>query len=124
MVLMKILLIDDNPIDLLLNERVVRSVKPEAEIIKFKSGVEALEYFTTIDEEIDLIFLDIKMPLMDGFQLLKEMERLGSANFKATYMVSSSIDPIDIKRSKKSKLVKGFIEKPLSLQKLDPYLTH
>ena len=120
---MKILLIDDNPIDLMLNERIVRATAPEADILKFKSGVEALDYLTqTTTELIDIILLDIKMPFMNGFQLLEEMEKLDEGQFKATYMVSSSIDPIDIEQSKKSSLVKGFIEKPLSTQKLEKFV--
>ena len=59
---------------------------------------------------------------MNGFQLLEEMEKLDEGQFKATYMVSSSIDPIDIEQSKKSSLVKGFIEKPLSTQKLEKFV--
>jgi len=72
----------------------------------------------------ELIFLDIDMPLMDGFQFLEEFDKL--ANNTKSYckiiMLTSSINPQDMGKSKKYEYVKQYINKPLtqdSLKKLN-----
>ncbi|MGB4973973.1 MAG: response regulator, partial [Cyclobacteriaceae bacterium] len=64
----------------------------------------------------DVIFLDIDMPLMDGFQFLDEFEKLTSNTKKSCkiVMLTSSINPQDFDRSKKYSNVKLYLNKPLS----------
>jgi CheY-like chemotaxis protein len=68
----------------------------------------------------DYIFLDINMPIMDGWEFLENYERrkIDLENKPAIYLLSSSVDPADLNRSKTKCCVKGFISKPLEIEKL------
>ncbi|MGB0177074.1 MAG: response regulator [Owenweeksia sp.] len=119
---MKYLLIDDNPIDLLVNEKVIVNISNNNEVIKKQSGPEALEYLRQNSNDLpDVILLDIKMPLMNGFEFLEalEAENVDSLKKIKVYMVSSSIDPLDLKRSEESPYITAFLEKPLQRATLE-----
>ncbi len=114
------LLIDDNHIDNMINQRILTNYSIAENIISSLSAFEALAYLNQHlqDENIfpDLIFLDIRMPEMDGFQFLEAFEKL-NAPFKSRtkiYMLSSSLDPTDQRRVLECKYVLRFIGKPLT----------
>lgn len=119
--LAKVLLVDDNPVDLMIHERLVKRQKQDSQVFKAKSAEEGLEVLK--NEAVDLILLDIKMPGMDGFDFL---EALRKGDYKIgnylIFMVSSSIDPKDIEQAEEDVLVAGFLEKPLNKEKLDRIL--
>lgn len=70
----KILLVDDNPVNMLLAKTVVRSLIPEADIYEAKNGVRALESFKI--HKPDIIFMDIQMPEMSGYEATVEIRKL------------------------------------------------
>lgn len=121
---MKLLLVDDNPIDLMLNERVISKLVPEAEIIKKESAISALEYLKEDGNIPEIIFLDIKMPLMNGFDLLNAIEKEDNLSESAVrvLMVTSSVDPQDKEKASEYEKVIGFIEKPISPEIITGYL--
>lgn len=62
----------------------------------------------------DLIFLDINMPVMDGWDYLQELEkRIPDFNVPIV-MLTSSINPDDVERAKKHKAIRGFYSKPIT----------
>jgi response regulator RpfG family c-di-GMP phosphodiesterase len=68
-----------------------------------------------------VIFLDIRMPQMGGFEFLQEYDKLSIENKQSIkiFMLSSSLDPTDLKKSTNNKYITQFIHKPLTQKTLD-----
>lgn len=72
-----LMLIDDNKIDNFFHQRVINNYNPEITIIIKESGEEALNYFNNATDLLpDVIFLDINMPGMDGWEFLQHYKNL------------------------------------------------
>jgi len=115
--LLTIYIVDDNEIDVFISRKMLEKHLPDAQVSVFENGQEAYEALIKKDvsELPDLIMLDIKMPMMDGFSFLEECAASPNPLIKDlnVIMLSSSIDPIDIKRSLSFDNVKKFANKPL-----------
>jgi len=116
----KVMLVDDNEIDNLINQEMIRSTNFANEILVFLTGQEALAHLAANQNDKDslpeIIFLDINMPIMNGFQFLKEFESL-SADVQQQckiIMLSSSISPKDIDQAASSRYVRKYLNKPLN----------
>jgi len=118
-----VMLIDDNEIDNLINQKMIEAASITENIYTHTGAKSAIEFLRNMEKlEVatkvlpDLIFLDIDMPLMDGFQFLEEFQKLSNAvkNKCKIIMLTSSINPQDFDRSKKYPVVKLFLNKPLS----------
>ena len=109
---------DDDKIFLLTAQFSLKRVFPDADIQSFKNAEEALTLLK--QEQPDLMLLDLNMPVMNGWAFLDALSELlgASAIDFPIYIVSSSIDPEDSQRAKTNPLVKGFIEKPLDVEKV------
>lgn len=114
----RVLLIDDNPIDLMINNKTIQRYDADVEIYQAKSGAEALEMLKAGVCDPGCVLLDIKMPEMDGFEFLEALQKSGLEIKFNVHMLSSSIDPADLENAKINPLVRTYIEKPLSLEKL------
>jgi CheY-like chemotaxis protein len=120
-----IMLIDDNEIDNLINQKMIEAAAIADKIYTHTSAKSGLEFLRNM-EKLDLadqilpnlIFLDIDMPLMDGFQFLDEFEKFGALVKKKckVIMLTSSINPQDYNRAKKYSAIKLFLNKPLSFE--------
>jgi CheY-like chemotaxis protein len=109
------LLIDDNYIDNFVTRRLLESSKFAENIVVSQSPGDAIELLKTGAVAPDVIFLDIRMPLMDGFEFLKEYDKLDiKKEGVKVFLLSSSFDPTDIKRSTDNKYITQFIHKPLT----------
>lgn len=117
------MLVDDSEIDNLVNNHIITRNELCNHIIVLTSAHEALAYLQGCIEGTktmvpDLILLDINMPIMNGFGFLKEFEKLPSTftDKIKIIMLSSSVDPNDIRKSNESPHVSGFISKPLTVE--------
>lgn len=115
------LLIDDNFIDNYVTRKILETGNFAEQIIVCQSGEEALEFIRTKKIQPDVIFLDIRMPLMDGFEFLEEYDKLDDEQKSRPkiFMLSSSLDPVDYKLSGQNKHITQFIHKPLTYKVLE-----
>jgi two-component system chemotaxis response regulator CheY len=112
-----VVLVDDDDIFNMLHGEVLKRLIPGVRIDVFKSGQEVVEYLhKATNERIDLIFLDIRMPVMGGFEVLDSMAQMNPERFATTriYVLSSTLDDRDLQRAKETPLVTDFIGKPMS----------
>ncbi len=120
----KYLLIDDDDIFNFLHSEVIKQVDESSEITIYNSSLDALEYIKDlIDNQIQLpnyIFVDIRMPEMNGFELMDELIKFPLELFKNTkiYFVTSSLDDRDNIKSLDYPIIKGFIEKTITAELL------
>jgi len=115
------LLIDDNYIDNFVTRRVLEGGNFAEKIIVQQSATEAIEALQSGLIKPDVIFLDIRMPMMGGFEFLQAYDKLnipGKEDIRI-FMLSSSLDPTDIRKSVGNKYVTQFIYKPLTQKALD-----
>ncbi|SDI43905.1 response regulator [Winogradskyella thalassocola] len=114
-----ICVIDDDDIYQFTIIKMLKSIDLDKEISLFSDGEEALEFLIDNlynNEELpDIIFLDINMPIMDGFQFMEEYVKIKPKLNKKIiiYMVSSSVDPVDIERAKSISDISDYIIKPI-----------
>jgi CheY-like chemotaxis protein len=115
------LLIDDNYIDNFVTRRMLESSNFAENIIVQQSSTDAIEAIRNGSIKPDVIFLDLRMPLMNGFEFLQEYDKLKEQDKSATkiFMLSSSLDPVDVKRSGQNKYITQFIHKPLTQKILE-----
>ncbi|TAF73988.1 MAG: response regulator [Bacteroidetes bacterium] len=128
-----VMLIDDNEIDNLINQKMIESVNMTDNIFVHSGAKSALEYLKNIEKIKvggesflpEFIFLDIDMPLMDGFQFVDEFEKLSdfTKNYCKVILLTSSLDPKDITKSKKNSYIVRYLNKPLTQDSLKKLVT-
>ena len=118
-----VLIVEDNPIDVFINTRVVEQSGLAKEVLAIQSAREALEFLNqrAVNSELpDLIFLDIRMPDLDGFEFLQEFSELPQRVLELSkiVMLSSTIDPLELEKARNSPFILAFIPKPLTRDKI------
>jgi len=123
------MLIDDNEIDNLINQKMLEGTNFAERIYVYTSGKSALEFLKNLQRDKnldkalipDVIFLDINMPLLDGFQFLDEFDNLDKqiSQKSKIVMLTTSINPTDRERSDNNHNVLAFINKPLNHEYLE-----
>ncbi|MEQ8217665.1 MAG: response regulator [Arenibacter sp.] len=121
---LNVCIVDDDDIYQFTMVKTLKSLKLTDSIMVFSDGEEALDFMLDNlhnDKELpDVIFLDIDMPIMDGFQFMEEYIKIKPDLGKkiTIYMVSSSVDPVDIERAKKISDITDYMVKPVTHDQL------
>lgn len=120
----RIALIDDDPIINLIHAKIITR-STDFEVMIYTNAQRAVEQFAVwLNSEPgqlpDVIFLDINMPEMDGWEFLDAFHKMPEAVLEKckVFMLTSSISSDDIEKSRHYRTVSDFISKPLTPEKL------
>jgi CheY-like chemotaxis protein len=118
-----IMLVDDDEATNFINELLIKRTNITNELLKARNGKEAielirqrcLEQYTREAPLPDLIFLDINMPVMDGFDFLKSYQTLDCPGKESVVIavLTTSLNPKDIEKVQAAG-IKDFLNKPLT----------
>jgi CheY-like chemotaxis protein len=111
-----VFLVDDDKIYLHVTNHAMKKAAPQAQVHSFMMAQDALDQVEAIQP--DIIFLDLNMPLMDGWEFLDALEKKSLINKVCVFICSSSIDVADKERASTHPLIKSYIEKPLDISKI------
>lgn len=120
-----VMIVDDCETDLFITKHMIKKNYFGEEVLSFYSPQEALNYLK--DNEIhpsklpQIIFLDLQMPIMTGFEFMKQYNLLSSSTKEncKVFMISSSCDERDITKAQNDENILGYLEKPLKKQYLE-----
>ena len=121
-----ILLVDDDLAINYFHKRLLSKSELSDAIIPLYNGEVAMQKLmeqnnSLTEDDMLLIFLDINMPIMDGWQFLEEYKTIkNSLKFKCKiFVLSSSINPDDIEKAESNVFVSKYLAKPLSMDNVD-----
>jgi two-component system, chemotaxis family, response regulator Rcp1 len=120
-----VLFIDDDKLNNVFNMRIANKYKAFKDVLSFTGGKEALNYlikaFQNIELKPDIIFLDLNMPGMNGWEFIQEYEKIDPnfTNDIKVFLLTTSSNPDDYQRSKTIPAINDYLSKPLTLDTLE-----
>ena len=124
-----VMIIDDNDIDNFINEKMLKSFCFSENVYTHTSVTSALEFLKNLSSIPNIpdalipnyIFLDINMPILDGFHFLQEFNSLGYDFIPKIkiVMLTTSLNPCDLEKTKEYKNVIAYLYKPLVQADID-----
>lgn len=120
-----VIIIDDDPIlRFTLRKMLIGLPAWNLNVIGFENGVQAMDYFQLNKDSPtqlpDMLFVDINMPVMSGWELMDEIKRSGTCiiNHIPVFILSSSTSLLDRERIKEYPFINGYLVKPLKKAEL------
>jgi response regulator RpfG family c-di-GMP phosphodiesterase len=101
----------------------VKSLLKKHNILKANFFIDGQLYLRDLEEKIaanskfsNILFLDLHMPGIDGWEILKDLERIMSSSGQriSVYVLSNTVDPEELQKARVHTYVKAFISKPLT----------
>jgi CheY-like chemotaxis protein len=123
-----VLLIDDHKPDNVLHTIIIEEANVAEKIVAIETGQKALDYLKSTEDgkhmQPDLIFLDINMPGINGWDFLGDYEQLDQAKQGGVVivMLTTSLNPDDEAKARTYSVIKGFRNKPLTPEMLQELL--
>lgn len=115
-----IVIIDDNVINNYICEKIIQEYSSLIKIESHSISEDGINVINNYKSKISLLFLDLSMPVYDGWEIL---EIIASKNIQIpTIILTSSLNPEDLDKSKKYTFVKEFLIKPISFDKMKTIL--
>lgn len=110
-----VILVDDSDIDLFVQKKVIEITGFSDKVLSFSIPREALDYLSKqqVNNAPGIVFLDLNMPLMDGYEFLEEFGKLPIAATSKVVVVTSSNSQKDLERAFTYPYVLSFVTKPL-----------
>ncbi len=124
----KLIFIDDSPLDHFILKRILSKYQLEYEVICTANGAEVISFLEQNKGDAnklpDVILVDLYMPGFDGWNFLDSVKHLYSSLSKSVriYILSSSINPQDIEKSKQYSCLRAFIFKPITKEVLEKHI--
>ena len=121
-----LLVIDDDDINIFIIKKIVAKTGYNVEMVSKNNGQLAIDYLAEVKDVPEkfphLMLIDINMPILNGWEFLEAYDQLNPELKSDMYMLSSSVYENDIEKAKTYKTIKGFISKPLSIERLTELL--
>ena len=122
-------IIDDDPISVFGIKRSMKETNFSDDVVVYTNGQDALDGLTKMINEgkklPSIIFLDLNMPIMDGWEFLDDFIKIPNSNTDNViiFIVSSSMDPRDMIKAKNYKMVNNYILKPILRKDLEKLMS-
>ena len=117
-----LLVIDDDDINIFIIKKIVEKTGLDINMVSKGNGQQAIDYIkdsiANQEQFPNLMLIDINMPIMNGWEFIEAYQMLNVQQNVDMYILSSSVYENDIEKTKSYPLVKGFISKPLSIDRL------
>jgi response regulator of citrate/malate metabolism len=123
------LLIDDDNIIQFVHQNVIGKTDPDGRVFTVSSVEEAFRFLSDSNQPSpNLVFLDINMPIQNGFDFLDELQLNHEDVHRRlkqdarVFLLTSSVNPRDVDKSKEYPIIEGLIPKPLNPALLESLL--
>lgn len=115
-----ILIVDDDPVATLILKKNLELIQVNQETITFSNGEEAYAYFKKNynEKENYYVFLDINMPLMNGWDFLNSIAPFINKANTHIYILTSSINKLDMDKATQYILIEKYLSKPINKEVL------
>jgi len=112
---LKYILVDDDEFNNVICRMIIEDTLGEVDITEFTEPEKGLLFIRENTKNPTILFLDINMPVLTGWDFLEHFDKFSEAVKKqvAIYILSSSLDWRDRDKANANKYVKGFLSKPL-----------
>lgn len=120
------IIVDDDEIFNMLSKKMMQRARFHPEPDAFINGALAIDYLrdSYTDDETYVIFLDINMPIMDGWSFLEEIRTFAKRENTFIFMVTSSTDESDVSRAEQDDFVLEYLTKPVLTEDLNNLKKH